>query len=85
MDSDDQEQADLGRLIRNEVGRKALKRDRIDHALFTLSGNGPIDALKEDYTAAEAGRGHAVVNLHVTDYSDFIEEVYEQAGKLGDD
>ena len=85
MDSDDQEQADLGRLIRNEVGRKALKRDRIDHALFTLSGNGPIDALKEDYTAADAGRGHAVVNLHVEDYSDFIEEVFEQAGNLGDD
>ncbi len=85
MDSDDEEQADLGRLIRNEVGRKTLARNRIDHALFTLSGNGPINALMEDYTAAEAGRGHAVVNLHIEDYSDFIEEVYEQAGDLGND
>jgi len=85
MDSDEEDQKALGRLIRNEVGRKALSRDRIDHALFTLSGNGPIEALSEDYQAAEAGRGHAVVNLHVEDYSDFIDEVYEQAGNLGDD
>lgn len=85
MDSDDQEQVDLGRLIRNEVGRKTLPRNRIDHALFTLSSNGPIAALMDDYAAAQAGRGHAVVNLHIEDYSDFIDEVYEQAGDLGDD
>ncbi|AMS45549.1 Hachiman antiphage defense system protein HamA [Aminobacter aminovorans] len=85
MDSDDEDQADLGRRIRNEVGKKALARNRIDHALFTLSGNGPIDALVEDYKAAEAGRNHAVVNLHIEDYDDFIADIYERAGDLGDD
>jgi hypothetical protein len=84
MDSDDTDQAALGRLIRTEVGKKTLPRNRIDHALFTLSGNGPIAALLEDYNAAEVGRGQAVVNLHIADYSDFIDRVYEQAGDLGD-
>lgn len=80
----DEDQADLGRRIRNEVGRKALARNRIDHALFTMSGNGPIPALLADYNAAEAGRNHAVINLHIADYADFISEVFEAAGDLGD-
>lgn len=80
----DEEQADLGRRIRNEVGRKALARNRIDHALFTMSGNGPISALLDDYNAAEAGRSHAVINLHIVDYADFISEVFDAAGDLGD-
>ncbi|MFZ3005912.1 MAG: Hachiman antiphage defense system protein HamA [Phenylobacterium sp.] len=80
----DDEQAVLGRLIRNEVGRKALDKSRIDHALFTMSGNGPIDALLVDYNSAEAGRGHAVINLHIDDYDDFISEVFDAAGDLGD-
>jgi hypothetical protein len=79
----DQEQADLGRRIRNEVGRNALAKNRIDHALFTLSGNGPINALEADFAAAEAGRGHAIINLHVEDYTDFIDAVFEAAGDLG--
>ncbi len=78
------EQKDLGRRIRNEVGRKALAKNRIDHALFTMSGNGPIGALEADYNAAEAGRIHAVINLHIEDYSDFITEVFDAAGNLGD-
>jgi hypothetical protein len=80
----DDEQMDLGRRIRNEVGRKALAKNRIDHALFTMSGNGPIAALVADYNAAEAGRIHAVINLHIEDYSDFISEVFDAAGDLGD-
>jgi hypothetical protein len=82
LEGDDQ-QKDLGRRIRNEVGRKALAKNRIDHALFTMSGNGPIDALAADYNAAEAGRIHAVINLHIEDYSDFISEVFDAAGDLG--
>jgi HamA len=81
----DEEQADLGRRIRNEVGRKALAKNRIDHALFTLSGNGAIPALEADFAAAEGGRGHAIINLHVEDYTDFINAVFEAAGDLGND
>ena len=84
MSSDDKDKADLGRLIRNEVGRKTLPKKRIDHALFTLSGNGPIAALKGDYDAVESDRHHTVVNLHVEDYSDFLAEIYKEALNLGD-
>lgn len=80
----DDEQQELGRRIRNEVGRKALAKNRIDHALFTMSGNGPVAALHADYNGAEAGRGHAVINLHIPDYPDFIAEVFDAAGDLGD-
>ena len=79
----DEAQADLGRRIRNEVGRKALAKNRIDHALFTLSGNGAIPALEADFAAAEDGRGHAIINLHVEDYTDFINAMFEAAGDLG--
>jgi hypothetical protein len=84
LSSNDGEEAALGRLIRNEVGRKALAKDRIDHALFTLSGNGPIAALQADYEAADKGRHHTVINLHVEDYAEFLEKVYEEAADLGD-
>lgn len=85
MDSADADLADLGRRIRNEVGRKTLAKNRIDHALFTLSGNGPIGALQADFEAADKGRHHAVINLHVEDYSEFLEAVYGEAADLGND
>jgi hypothetical protein len=85
MDSADKHTADLGRMIRNEVGKKALPKKRIDHALFTLSGNGPIGALAADFEAAEKGRHHAVINLHIVDYSNFLTEIYEEVTNLGDD
>lgn len=84
LESDNPDEAALGRLIRNEVGRKTLAKNRIDHALFTMSGNGPVQALSDDFEAAEMGRGHAVINLHIEDYADFIEAIFEQAADLGD-
>lgn len=81
----DKDQAKLGRLIRNEVGSKALRKDRIDHALFTLSGNAPPEALQNDLHAADAGRNHTVVNLHIEDHPAFIAEIYKGAGRIGDD
>jgi hypothetical protein len=81
----DDDQTVLGRRIRNEVGQKTLAKGRIDHALFTLSGNGPIAALATDFDGAEAGRNHAIINLHVEDYPDFISSVFEAAGDLGND
>ena len=85
MDSTDKHTAKLGRMIRDEVGKKALPKKRIDHALFTLSGNGPIAALAADFEAAEKGRHHAVINLHIADYSDFLTEIYEEVTNLGDE
>lgn len=80
--SDDNE---LGRNLRDEVGLKTLRANRIDHMLFTVSGNGPHASLKEDLEAAEANRDHYVVNIHVEDHQDFIAAMYMEAEDLGND
>lgn len=81
-DGDDNE---LGRTIRTEVGTKTLRPNRIDHALFTLSGNAPLAAMREDLQAADAERNQTVINLHIEDHQNFIVEIYEGAGTLGND
>jgi hypothetical protein len=63
---------------------KAMPADHVDHMLFTMSGNGPHRSLKEDLAAAGANREHYVVNLHIEDHQDFIKEMFEKAGDLGD-
>ena len=61
-----------GRTIRDAIGTTAIQASRVDHMLFTLSGNAPPDALKADLDAASADRNHYVVNLRVADHKDFI-------------
>lgn len=85
LDSADEQNQDLGRVIRDEVGLKALRSHRIDHMLFTLSGNGVPQALMDDWQAASATRTHYVVNLHVADHGDFVRAVYEEVQDLGND
>lgn len=85
LESNDPDDNELGRRLRDEVGLKSLRVDRIDHMLFTVSGNGPHPSLKEDLDAAEANRDHYVVNLHVEDHQDFIAATYLEAEDLGDD
>ena len=80
----DGDDAELGRAIRKEVGTKTLRPRRIDHVLFTMSGNAPPGALKEDLDAAGAGRKHTVINVRIEDHQEFIAEIYEGAGDLGD-
>ena len=74
----------LGKTIRQEVAKNALPPSGIDHVMFTMSGNEPPDALTEDYEALDQKRRQLVVNLHIEDHQDFIAEVYEEAGDLGD-
>jgi len=74
----------LGKIIRQEVAKNALPPSRIDHVMFTMSGNEPPDALSDDYEALDQKRRQLVVNLHIEDHQDFIAEVYEEAGDLGD-
>lgn len=81
----DGEAAELGRALRREVGTKTLAPARIDHVLFTLSGNAPPDALKEDLQAAGAGRNHTVINMRIEDHQQFIADIYEGVENLGDD
>lgn len=85
LDSDDEDEAALGRLIRDEVGLEAVPAARIDHMLFTLSGNAPPAALKADLDAASATRRQFAINLRIEDHQDFIAEVYGEAENLGDD
>ncbi len=85
LDSDDEADVELGRVIRDEVGLDTLKPGRIDHMLFTMSGNTPPAALKEDLEAASTNRDHYVVNLRIEDHQDFIKEMYQEAEDLGDD
>lgn len=74
----------LGKTIRQEVAKNALPPSGINHVMFTMSGNEPPDALTEDYEALDQKRRQLVVNLHIEDHQDFIAEVYEEAGDLGD-
>jgi Cap4 SAVED domain len=81
----DGDDAELGRAIRNEVALRGLQPNRIDHVLFTMSGNAPPGALQEDLDAAGPGRNHTVVNLRIEDHQEFIGETYQEAGHLGND
>lgn len=85
LDSADENDVQLGRTIRDEVGLKSVPADRIDHMLFTMSGNGPHASLKEDLSTVSRNRDHYVVNLHIEDHQDFIKEMYEEAEDLGND
>jgi hypothetical protein len=85
LESDDPDDNALGRSLRDEVGLKSLRADRIDHMLFTMSGNGPHASLKEDLEAAGSGRDQYVVNIHIDDHQDFIAAMYSEAEDLGDD
>ena len=85
LESGDEDDVELARTIRDEVGCNALRPGRIDHMLFTMSGNAPPGALKKDLDAASTNRNHYVVNLRIEDHQDFIAEMYEEAQNLGDE
>ena len=85
LESSDPNDNDLGRSLRDEVGVKSLQNDRIDHMLFTISGNGPHSSLKEDLDAAGTNRDQYVVNIYVEDHQDFIAAMYQEAEDLGND
>ena len=85
LESNDADDNTLGRSLRDEVGLKSLRADRIDHMLFTVSGNGPHASLKQDLDDTGTNRDQYVVNIHIKDHQDFIATMYEEAGDLGDD
>lgn len=83
LDSSNPKESALGRAIRDEVGCNSLDPDRIDHMLFTLSGNNPPAALKDDIDSAGAERDQYVVNLRIEDHQNFVADIYEEVLKLG--
>ena len=85
LESVDPEDEELGPTLRDEVGLEAVRPARIDHMLFTMSGNAPPAALKEDLDAAGISRRQFTINLRIEDHQDFIMAMYEEAEDLGDD
>jgi hypothetical protein len=65
-------EATLGRMIRNQVGSRTIPASRIEHAMFTMSGNDTAQALIDDLNAASADRTHTVIHLMIEDHQDFI-------------
>lgn len=84
LDSNDAADQALGQALRDEIGQKSLPPGRIDHMLFTLSGNAPPPSLKADLDGAGGGRNQFSINLRVPDHADFIGSVFVEAAKLGD-
>lgn len=84
LDRGGEEEA-LGKVMRREAAKKALPPSRIDHMLFTMSGNAPPEALADDFEALGQERRQVVVNLRIGDHQEFIKQIYEEAAKLGDD
>ncbi|MBB2793633.1 UNVERIFIED_ORG: hypothetical protein GGD58_002492 [Rhizobium pisi] len=85
LESTDDADKALGRDLRDEVGVKSLRPGRIDHMLFTVSGNGPHASLAADLEAATTNRDHYVVNVHIDDHQDFIAAIYGEAEDIGND
>jgi hypothetical protein len=83
LDSNNPADQALGQALRDEIGQKSLPPSRIDHMLFTLSGNTPPPSLKADLDGASGDRSHYSVNLRVPDHGDFIGTVFVEAAKLG--
>jgi Cap4 SAVED domain len=77
------EEAALGRTIRNEVATRTVPATRIDHVMFTMSGNAAPQALVEDLQSASTDRTHTVMHLRIEDHQDFIRVSYEGALNLG--
>jgi hypothetical protein len=75
--------ADLGRKIRDEVAKRAAPAARIDHMLFTLTGNAPQSILSEDMKTASTSHTQVSCNLQIDDHQDFIADIYDAAGDLG--
>jgi hypothetical protein len=75
----------LGRAIRNEVANRTVPSSRIEHVMFTTSGNPAPQALDDDLNSAPGDHPHTVIHLHISDHQDFIKTNYEEALKIGDD
>lgn len=83
LESADKNDRALGKILRQELAIEALKPSRITHALITISGNSPVDLLRNDLKTADASRQQNVVNIYIPDHGDFIKLTFEEVAKLG--
>ncbi len=85
LDSEDKHDIELGRAIRDEVGREALRPDQIDHMLFALSGNAVSASLEADLDNAGTERNQYAVSLCIEDHQEFIAAMFTEVQNLGDE
>jgi hypothetical protein len=74
---------EIGRILRNEIGANSLTIDRIAHVLFTLSGNQPVKSLEADLKSAGTKRPQYLINLHIPDHQQFIQQIFNKIADLG--
>jgi hypothetical protein len=73
----------LGMAIKLEVAKWGLPPASIAHAFFTLTGNSPLNFLRNDLLAADTSRPQTSVNINITDHQDFIAGSYKDLEDLG--
>lgn len=78
-----EEDEELGRRMRNAVGRGTIQARHVTHGLFTLTGNDRRADLEADLDSADEAHRHVSVNLRIDDHQDFIAWLYEEAENLG--
>lgn len=83
LDSADESEQVLGRRMRDELAVQQTHPSRITHGLFALSGNASHTAVLDDLKASDDVYRHLSISFRISDHKDFIEEMYAQAGQLG--
>lgn len=77
------EQQELGRVLKKEVARGSLKPRSIEHAVFTMTGNNPLNILRNDLSGADRRRKQTSINLNISDHQKFIAASYLNLEHLG--
>ena len=85
LDSDDEDEKALGMDLQKEIVQNTLPKNRIEHLLFTMTGNPAANALQADFDNSDAGHPQYLINLRIKDHQAFIGAVFKGAGALGDD
>ena len=75
----------MGLDIQREVISKTVPKQRMEHLLFTMSGNPATEAHDTDFSSSDSGRPQYLVNLRIIDHGSFVEGVFEKAKEIGDD
>ena len=84
LDSADDADRSLGYRIRDEIALKTVPSRRITHGLFALSENPSDAALQADLRTAVGTHGHVSIGFRIDGHREFIGDIFEQAGTLGD-
>lgn len=85
IQSDDPDRKELGKAILQEAKSQAVPERRLAHLLFTFTGNRVDQIIENDLNSADDIRQQHSVNVRIGDHGNFVKNIYEKAGSLGDD